>query len=835
MPSFVFPGHRYLGPGNPVNNGVPVDRDDEIAMRHDIAYENASTKRAVRKADRVAIKEFAKDAVMSGNWHSVVGAAGLSAKYAAETVVGVQYPRIKSGCKIPYEDLDREERVRARTAMMEEARKLEKGKKKRTEKPTTFSSVVKAGLTVGGSLGSAPRRYEEQVSPRQDYDYRRVVPAGSSYYEYELHKKDMERAQRRRDKRRQSEKWLQRQLTLRMEEIEREEEEEEERKRDEEVLKRIVEQNAAKARATANAGTSPMSPMSPLSPATPAGSGEESDAVPTEAEANETTNASEDSEAFEEKLKAAPGYDDLCPGPTSESMNGEDSSDGGEWRTVGRSGKGKRVCRLGPEPRLLGGAESHSSSSEVEDGASAVSGSVRGATLAQELSAVASAGGKKRVRSPGAEKPGKKPDSSSGKSSSSEAERHCKKTRTQKRKTARMDDEEVGSLMEQIFGESSAGNVLKGPPKPPLLAKKEEATKLKELETKLSREELCEGKTLKEAVDMFAGIVAEMEDWMTSGKNMNQKAQSYMATRLRKLKFINEQVVRRAERYRGFVEGLQFAGYTGGIPATVPVREVPTTARKTFSEAARGPKKTTKVILVDKPDEKVSSTAFKAEIAEKLKPRKEGLKILSIRENPKGIKIVTQDSETEKKIRASKSLDGLTVKSKSEKQLRPRMIIYDVPRDLSEKDVLEAIRKQNTKLKREQFAGMVKVAFKTGKKDGEFVHYIIEADKELRAALIETGRVFIEYQACKIRDFIRITRCFNCLGLGHIAKFCRSPEVCSHCAGEGHKGEVCPNKGKPPVCANCKRLKKKADHNSRDPTCPALLRAERSLIARTDV
>nr|QHD57624.1 capsid protein [Adeno-associated virus] len=36
---FVFPGHNYLGPGNDLDNGKPVDADDAAAKKHDEAYD----------------------------------------------------------------------------------------------------------------------------------------------------------------------------------------------------------------------------------------------------------------------------------------------------------------------------------------------------------------------------------------------------------------------------------------------------------------------------------------------------------------------------------------------------------------------------------------------------------------------------------------------------------------------------------------------------------------------------------------------------------------------------------------------------------------------------
>ncbi|XP_075742053.1 uncharacterized protein LOC142794741 [Rhipicephalus microplus] len=83
----LFPGHRYLGPGNPLQNGEPVDEDDRIAKRHDEAYSRAESDADVFAADRQSTKEFFKDFVSTGNWHSALGAAGLGAKNLVEEKV----------------------------------------------------------------------------------------------------------------------------------------------------------------------------------------------------------------------------------------------------------------------------------------------------------------------------------------------------------------------------------------------------------------------------------------------------------------------------------------------------------------------------------------------------------------------------------------------------------------------------------------------------------------------------------------------------------------------------------------------------------------------------
>lgn len=97
MVSFVFPGHNYLGPGNELDSGVPVDSDDAIAREHDKAYEVAECKSDIYAADDRAIFAFMFDWLQYKNWHSALGAICLSFKTGTERLFHtVFYPRFGS-------------------------------------------------------------------------------------------------------------------------------------------------------------------------------------------------------------------------------------------------------------------------------------------------------------------------------------------------------------------------------------------------------------------------------------------------------------------------------------------------------------------------------------------------------------------------------------------------------------------------------------------------------------------------------------------------------------------------------------------------------------------
>lgn len=102
--NLLLPGHNYLGPGNDLDNGRPVNRADQIAELHDFQYEYAASERNVRDSDFNAIKSFAEDAFKNKSIYSAIGLGGISAKYAVESAVGVIYPQMSDRNKSFYNE-----------------------------------------------------------------------------------------------------------------------------------------------------------------------------------------------------------------------------------------------------------------------------------------------------------------------------------------------------------------------------------------------------------------------------------------------------------------------------------------------------------------------------------------------------------------------------------------------------------------------------------------------------------------------------------------------------------------------------------------------------------
>jgi hypothetical protein len=167
----------------------------------------------------------------------------------------------------------------------------------------------------------------------------------------------------------------------------------------------------------------------------------------------------------------------------------------------------------------------------------------------------------------------------------------------------------------------------------------------------------------------------------------------------------------------------------------------------------------------------------------------------------------------------------------------PKVIIYDIPADLSNNKLVEDMYNKNFTLamSKEEFIKGCKPIFKLGPKEGDFVHWVFECEPGIRKILINRHRVYVDLTSCRINDYIVAQRCYKCQCFGHITKYCKSKEdVCGHCAAPGHNIKACPNLEKPPTCSNCKKINKPSNHKVQSTECPCYGKALQQIIERTN-
>lgn len=190
-----------------------------------------------------------------------------------------------------------------------------------------------------------------------------------------------------------------------------------------------------------------------------------------------------------------------------------------------------------------------------------------------------------------------------------------------------------------------------------------------------------------------------------------------------------------------------------------------------------------------------------------LNPATEKIKIRNVwRVRDSGIVVETQGEEDLQKLIDNPELkeNGFTVEKPGKR--RPKLIVYDVPKSMSEDELLEAIYDQNEETvgaEETQFREKFKLAFRIGgNRQGEFVNWIADMRHNLR----RSGRLFIGWNSCRVQDFVGLSRCYKCQNYGHIAKNCiQEKDTCGHCGADGHRARDCPKKNEPGICILRKR------------------------------
>lgn len=102
----TLPGYKYLGPGNSLNRGVPVNALDSAAKKHDEKYHKITEyfkktknrknfEKEIREADEEFLNEVSQIAPEStyDSFAKFLAKGGIGTKYLVEKLTGVIYPR----------------------------------------------------------------------------------------------------------------------------------------------------------------------------------------------------------------------------------------------------------------------------------------------------------------------------------------------------------------------------------------------------------------------------------------------------------------------------------------------------------------------------------------------------------------------------------------------------------------------------------------------------------------------------------------------------------------------------------------------------------------------
>lgn len=209
------------------------------------------------------------------------------------------------------------------------------------------------------------------------------------------------------------------------------------------------------------------------------------------------------------------------------------------------------------------------------------------------------------------------------------------------------------------------------------------------------------------------------------------------------------------------------------------------------------------IIIKPKNASQDSDTTKKA-ILQKIHPAELSVEVKKVKSAGKGsIVIECNDKESLNKLQ-NKAVSVLSENYTVEiqKEIKPKVVIVGIKEKFvsNEQEFIQRISNQTCLS--EVNEKDIKVIKKYTPKNKNIYNVILEVSPTAFKCLLNSKRVFIEWDSLPIYEYVNVLRCFKCWKYGHKAVHCRQDNiVCPQC-NKNHKSEMCTSIEK--ECTNCK-------------------------------
>lgn len=260
-------------------------------------------------------------------------------------------------------------------------------------------------------------------------------------------------------------------------------------------------------------------------------------------------------------------------------------------------------------------------------------------------------------------------------------------------------------------------------------------------------------------------------------------------------------------------------------------------SRKLYSEVLIANKEK-RFKLIVKSKNKQPAESVKQLLKSKVNPAEIKVGINTLKTLRDGRLLIESSSRNEIEVLSSNIISkcGEEVEVNIPKLRRPRLIMYNIPDDITIDNAAGRIAEQNPELNLNSEDIQPKFCYttKSNKKN-----LVVEVSPQVRHELLQT-KIKLGWLIFKAQDYIAATRCFKCSRYNHRYRECRGEDTCPFCAG-AHKMKECTVSAKQYKCINCVTYNKHTrnakiceNHSSLDKSCPSLQAVLEKYIQNTD-
>ena len=316
------------------------------------------------------------------------------------------------------------------------------------------------------------------------------------------------------------------------------------------------------------------------------------------------------------------------------------------------------------------------------------------------------------------------------------------------------------------------------------------------IQSELRKEISDDTRVLKLMKDLINGKVAEIVQKACSVTIECSRLQGVSEAADRMMGKIRRDVRALADQQKGLAEAVAEAAKPAPTYAEAAVNRPRMIKEGAKGQEAKQEKK--HVVILQK--ENQTAAQSRLDFTDKVDPVRAKIKIKGIRQT-KGNGLVTEVSSEKdiQTLREHQALQGY--KMETPRRKNPLVILYDVDSTLTEEELVGALISQNFSGELSDTEVLVP-RFKTGPRDKDTVHWVLEVSPAVRQKLLTQGRAYLTFASAKVKDFVKVAQCMKCSDYGHVAKYCTNEECCSRCQSKEHKKADCKEEL---CCIPCKR------------------------------